>query len=434
MSDDTDARSPRLRYTLAGVVVLVLLLGFKAVWWARQAGAIRTDRDAVAAQLEAARAEVEARRAAELERQARNAAAIEELLTRCEEALRNTDAAGAAISLAEAERGAAEGGSKHARARLARLRADLATLRELDRIDNLRWTAIDGRLPDPVATAARLAPAFQRLGIVTEASPEDAARRINESANRDRLLAGLDLWLVGSRSPAVLAVLKQTDPDPFRTAVREAIQANDGPRVAELAARPEAAEQPPRFVLALAESRSVPVERRRSLLTAALHRQPGNYDLLMSLGSLLANPGQDRSAEQIAWYRAAVALRPANPTGWMNLGTSLLQAGDPTGAIEAFREAIRLDPTNAQAHFNLGTAFAQKCPSDEAIAALRQAIRLDPSNPAGHAELGKVLRARGDEDGAIACFREAARLDPKTYDALLKPRPAVAPAPRPANL
>ena len=51
-------------------------------------------------------------------------------------------------------------------------------------------------------------------------SPDEAARRVNESLIRDRLLEALDQWLTWSPSAELLAVLRATDPDPFRDAVR----------------------------------------------------------------------------------------------------------------------------------------------------------------------------------------------------------------------
>jgi tetratricopeptide (TPR) repeat protein len=412
MSDDSDARSQGFLFALA-IIALLLLGGGAAFWWqARQTATLRAEREMALVAMESARAEADARRAAEELRATRNTAMAEALLARCEEALRSEDVSKAALALDEAVSRAAEGGIGPTSPRLSRLRSDFEVLRDLDQIDNLRWTAIDGRRPDPEMLANRLAAAFARLGITPETPPEDAARRINESAIRDRLFGGLDLWLVWSPSPAVLAILRKADPDPFRDAVRTAIQANDRARLTELLARPEAVDQPPRFVVTIAEYRGLPTERKREILMQALRRRPGDFTVLMLLGSLEAGDGRDRTAEQVRWYQAALALRPANTTGWINLGAALQQTGDPAGAIAAFREAIRLDPRNAQAHANLGFALQQKRDVDGAIACFREAIQLDPKSARAHAALGLALTHKGDFITARETLREAIRLDP----------------------
>ena len=55
---------------------------------------------------------------------------------------------------------------------------------------------------------------------------------------------------------------------------------------------------PNRFAVAIAECRSVPVERRRELLMRALQRRPGDFTVLMNLGLLYAEEKNDRTAEQ----------------------------------------------------------------------------------------------------------------------------------------
>jgi tetratricopeptide (TPR) repeat protein len=409
MSDKSDAtleeqlaaeRRARQVFQVAFAVVLVLLVGGGGAyfWWqGRKIATARTELQRVTAETEAVRAEVEGRRATEQARQMQRFLTIGEQLERFEEALRTNDAAAAASRLAEMERLAAGGGAGPAD--IARCRAELDLLRELDEIDTLRWTATDGRPPDPAALAARLAAALNRFGINPEVSAEDAALRAAQAVIRDRLLAALEFWYVWTRSPTVLATLREVDSDPYRAAVRNAVRANDGERLAELVARPELADQPPSFVAVIAECRVLPASRREAVLRGALRRNPDDFALLMALGSLLAEGQTDRTTERVGWYRAAVALRPSSATALNHLGLVLLRMGDLDGALAAFREAIRLDPASA----------------------------------ASYAALGAVLRARGESDAAIAAFQEAARLDPEKYAPLLKGPPAVAPPPRPAK-
>src|SRR4029079_14465187 len=118
------------------------------------------------------------------------------LLDQCEDALRADRADRAAIALEAAERRACEVGASHLAGRLARSRADLRLLRELDAIDTFRWTWTQDRTTDPAVVAARWRPVLAADGLTPDIDPStDAAQRVNESLVRDRLLTALDLWL-----------------------------------------------------------------------------------------------------------------------------------------------------------------------------------------------------------------------------------------------
>jgi Tfp pilus assembly protein PilF len=126
-----------------------------------------------------------------------------------------------------------------------------------------------------------------------------------------------------------------------------------------------------------------------------------NYNLAHSLW-------QSASLEQLAFARAAVAVRPQNPWARNNLGIALDHNGDVDEAIAEYREALRLDEDFRGAHCNLGIALGAKWDLDGAIVEYRQALRLD--NDDAHYILGNALRDKGDVDGAIAEYREAIQI------------------------
>lgn len=231
---------------------------------------------------------------------------------------------------------------------------------------------------------------------------------------RDRLLAALDLWLVYDPSPGVRGLLRATDPDPYRDAMRDAVTAGNREQVAELVGQPQALAQPPRFAAVLGQHSTAPRERRREVLVVAVRSWPADLSLLMALGNSYANEQRwERVDEPLRWFQAAVAAHPRNTAAFLNLGTALHAKKDLDGAIAACRKIIRLDPTFAPAHYNLGNALRAKKDVDGAIVAYKEAIRLDPERAYGHAGLGLALRAKGDLDGAITAFKKAVRLDPK---------------------
>ena len=274
--------------------------------------------------------------------------------------------------LEAAQKRAAEGGADHLAGRLERCRADLALLRELEAIDQFRWTPVESKFPDRQAVAARWQGAFAAAGLDPQAGPAaDVARRVTESLLKDRLRATLDLWLVGTRSAAVRGVLHAADPDAYREAVRDAVAADDGKRVAELANQPEALAQPARFVAALGQHWSVPVGRRRAVLEVALRPHPGDLTLLMVLGNNYPTDQKEGADERVRWFQAAVAAHPRNTVAHNSLGLALYDKKDLDGALAAYREAIRLDPKDSTAHNNLGLVLYDK------------EIRRWPSRPTG---------------------------------------------------
>ncbi len=144
------------------------------------------------------------------QREARNAEAVAALLAQAEEALNAGDVAKAAVALEAASNRSAEGGAEQETGRLGRLEADLALLRELDSIDQFRWTPVDNKYPDPADEARRTREALARFGVDPEAAPADeVAARASASAVRERIVSSLDRLLVHQKAAQVRAVLRR---------------------------------------------------------------------------------------------------------------------------------------------------------------------------------------------------------------------------------
>jgi serine/threonine-protein kinase len=348
------------------------------------------------------------------ERDARNAEAVAALLGQAEEALKAGDAAKAAVALDAAKKRSAEGGAEQEAQRLSGLEADLTLLRDLDAVDQFRWTAIENKRPDEAAVARRTREALARFGADPEAvSADEAAARVTASVVRERIVSALDRLLRQQKTAAVRGLLRRVDARPYRDAVRDAVQAGDRAKFVELAAQEAAVEQPPGFVAFLGESGAIQMERRRQLLAAALRNRPGDVGLLMTLGWSYPLNQADGADERLRWYQAALAAAPSMPSAHNLLGAALRDKGDLAGAVAAFRKAIELGPTVTAHHNYLGSALADKGQLDEAIACWRKAIALDPENDMAHTNLGIALYVKGQVDEAIACFQKAIALDPK---------------------
>ncbi len=179
-------RNP-LQLALAGSIALLLLGGGAVTWWQNTQAAARRETD-----LRRQLAD-EQRAAADNARLGRNAEAVAALLNQCEEALRASDAAKAEVALEAAKRRSAEGGAEPEAPRLRRLDADLTLLRDLDAIDQFRWTWSENTFPDAAVVAVRTRDALKRFGADPDVmSVDDAAARVRASEVRERIVPALD--------------------------------------------------------------------------------------------------------------------------------------------------------------------------------------------------------------------------------------------------
>jgi serine/threonine-protein kinase len=305
------------------------------------------------------------------------------------------------------------------------------------RIDELRLKASETGAENPRVTRWESFPllrgALEGYGLrVGEVEQAVALLRRRPAPARQKVEGVLDFCLYEAKGDAgarawLTAVLAGVDGDPWRTRVRQAAAGHDGAALMKRAREPEAGEQPPAFLALLAAALPPQAGRDKlALLRQAQSRYPGdfwaNHDLAQALERRTApgesyrpsTPEERRLAgEAVAYYRAALALRPGNAAVYSNLGNALKAQGDLDGAIASYRRAIDLRPGDAVAHSNLGRALQAKGDLKGAMAALHRAVAIDPRYANAHNNLGNALFARQDLGGALAAYRRAVELDPK---------------------
>jgi tetratricopeptide (TPR) repeat protein len=135
----------------------------------------------------------------------------------------------------------------------------------------------------------------------------------------------------------------------------------------------------------------------------------GNYMAHYNLGNLYGR--EDKLAEAVQQYEAALRAEPNYAEAENNLGTILLRLRRFDEAIAHHAAAVRIRPEYLY-YFNLANAYADAGKSTEAIAQYQQALRLDPSSSAAHHNLGLVLQGQGRSQEAMAEFRAALQLQP----------------------
>jgi Flp pilus assembly protein TadD len=332
-------------------------------------------------------------------------------------------------------------------ARVAELTSLLHWATELDRIRQDRWAVQGGRFT--TQAVGRYAESFAAHGLnVEEDDPEEVAQAVRTSLIRVALTEALDDWrgIDQDRAAVVLEVLRRVDPDPFRSAVREAAWAQDRQALKRLAAEADVGSLTPASVVLLAEAvggaeavaflRRARIEHRSDFwltfilsnklkdtrdlagaeeaLWAALTARPDSLMALNNLGFVLRLRKNLPEAEKV--LRSALRLEPDFVYAHTNLGLVLQDQGDLAKAEEEFRTALRVEDS-AITHNNLGSLLLIQGNLPVAEEEFRIAISLDPALAQPHFGLGQVLLACKDLPGAEKEFLAATRLAPRYGDA-----------------
>jgi tetratricopeptide (TPR) repeat protein len=147
---------------------------------------------------------------------------------------------------------------------------------------------------------------------------------------------------------------------------------------------------------------------------AALRIEPDFVEAHNNLANALARmPG--RLPEAIAEYQAALRIRPDRPEAHFNLALALAEMpGRLPEAIAEFQAALRIRPDYAEAHYNLANALAgTPGRAPEAIGEYRAALRIQPNYAEAHFNLGNALaQTPASLPEAIAEYEAALRLRP----------------------
>lgn len=115
-----------------------------------------------------------------------------------------------------------------------------------------------------------------------------------------------------------------------------------------------------------------------------------------------------------AYARAAAFQCDPQRRGLLHaeIGTLLLDAGQPGPALARFRQAAADVPNDARVRYNLALTLSALGRDAEALAAYQASLALDPADPETHNNVGFLLADRGDLDRAAAHFERAIRLKP----------------------
>ncbi len=151
-----------------------------------------------------------------------------------------------------------------------------------------------------------------------------------------------------------------------------------------------------------------------TLYLTTIDRNPGCWMAYSNLGTLLLEKGQPAAAA--GDLTRALQLKPDYPEGEFNLANALRAEGRYPDAILHYGEALRLKPDYPEALDNLGTALAGAGRTAEAVASYREALRLRPDYAEAEVNLGTVLQ-KTSPGAAIACYERALQIRPDDPEA-----------------
>jgi protein O-mannosyl-transferase len=124
------------------------------------------------------------------------------------------------------------------------------------------------------------------------------------------------------------------------------------------------------------------------MLTAA---RQGLAAALNDMGVEKRSAGEDRAAAEL--FRRAVGVWPASLTPQVNLGETLIAAGDVDGAIRTWIRALEAVPLSPELHHDLALAYLKKGDRKSAIGHLEEAIRIRPGFEPSTVLLAEISRA-----------------------------------------
>lgn len=111
-------------------------------------------------------------------------------------------------------------------------------------------------------------------------------------------------------------------------------------------------------------------------------------------------------------YRKAVALAPAVPELWANLGLMDYEAGHSSEALDSFQQAIRLKPSLFVPQLFCGIVYLDTGHADKAITFLQNAVKLNPGDLQAQRSLGKAYAMTGRDSRAVDSYLNAIELKP----------------------
>lgn len=96
--------------------------------------------------------------------------------------------------------------------------------------------------------------------------------------------------------------------------------------------------------------------------------------------------------EALMHYRQAINIQPKFADAYSNMGNTLREMQDISGALVCFRKAIEINPSFADAHCNLASIYKDMGNITDAIDSYKTALKLKPDFPDAYCNLAHCLQ------------------------------------------
>ena len=157
--------------------------------------------------------------------------------------------------------------------------------------------------------------------------------------------------------------------------------------------------------LGSALSQSGELDEAAALYESAIAQEPGLAEVHYNLGNIRQSQG--RLEDAAGCYRQAVSAKPEFAFGWYNLGNVLRDTGQLQSAIDCYKTAILNDPRHAPSYNNLGNALKYQGHLEMALQCYQAALDNDPDYADARYNMGNALFEQGDFGAALPWFQAA---------------------------
>jgi eukaryotic-like serine/threonine-protein kinase len=262
------------------------------------------------------------------------------------------------------------------------------------------------------------------------ADPADVAARIRALPIRNALVGTLDDWMLcfysasrknkalASRESWLMDVAQRSDSDPTGWHRRARDPKNwNAKALAELAESAPIKDGSLSLLLAVAERWQQAGGKTVPFLTKVQVAHPNDFWANIVLGNALREGKAPQDA--VAYYEAALHIRPQTSDVYNNVGVALMYARRWGEAIENFEKSVELDPTNTAAYGNVGIIWSFQGQHDKAIERLKDAAGREPQFAGFHDSLARSLEATHKFKEASEHYRRALALAGGTHTSQL---------------
>lgn len=118
--------------------------------------------------------------------------------------------------------------------------------------------------------------------------------------------------------------------------------------------------------------------------------------------------------EIVRWIleEKVLALDPANPEGYANLGLAFVRLGELPKAVVAFERSVKLKPKSVPARLNLGAIYIEYLNYEQAERQYSRALKLEPENLEALVGYALALEGRRKPKEAAAIYEKVLAKDP----------------------